>query len=97
MLIDWTIVFSLLIPALVAVAGWFFVHRLAAERERQNKRRELRLKVWEQTYLTLANVSNRELTPELKLDFEKFIPEIQLYSTPKQINFMKEIVEAFNA
>ena len=97
MFIDWTIVFSLLIPALVAVAGWFLAHWLTAKRERLNKRRELRLQVLDRAYLTLMNTSRREeLTPEQKLDFEKFISEIQLYGTLKQINFVKEIVRAFN-
>ncbi len=32
---------SLMIPLLVAVLGWFIAHRLAAARDRANKRREV--------------------------------------------------------
>jgi hypothetical protein len=39
--------------------------------------------------------SNRNWTPELEIEFEKFVAEIQLYGTPRQIELMTKIVRAF--
>ncbi len=95
MIIDWKIGLSLSIPALIAVAGWFFAHWLTSKRDRLSKRRELRLKGLEKAYLKVAGTAHRELTPEMKRDFEDFVSEIQLYGTPNQIKLMSELVEAF--
>jgi hypothetical protein len=86
---------SLGIPALIAVAGWFLGHWLNAKRELNSKRREIRLKGLETAYCRLAMASNRDWTDEHKLEFEKFVAEIQLYGTPRQIQPMIEIVQAF--
>ena len=83
------------IPALIAVAGWFLGHWLNARRELANRRRDLRLKGLETAYNRISMASNRNWTPELEIEFERFIAEIQLYGTPKQIELMTKIVQAF--
>jgi len=93
---DWKLVFSIGVPALVGVAGWYFAHLLTARRELASRRREARLKSLEAAFMRLATSSNREhLTVESIDKLETFVSEIQLYGTPHQITLMSELVEAF--
>jgi hypothetical protein len=39
--------------------------------------------------------ANRDLTPEHEAEIEKFVAEIQLYGTPRQVHLMTEMVKAF--
>ena len=94
-LIDLRLVLALGIPAVIAVAGWFLGHWLNARRELNNKRRETQLKGLETAYVRLAMASNRDWTDEHKLEFERFIAEIQLYGTPRQIELTIGIIQAF--
>jgi hypothetical protein len=94
-IIDLRLLISVGIPALIAVAGWFFGHWLNARRELANRRRDLRLKGLEAAYNRISMASNRNWTPELEIEFEKFVAEIQLYGTPRQIELMTKIVRAF--
>jgi len=83
------------IPSMIAIVGWIVGHWLNSRRERNNRRREARLKGLESAYLCLSMISNRDMNEEYKYDFERFIAEIQLYGTPNQVKLMSEIVEAF--
>ncbi len=94
-IIDWRLAFSLGLPALVAVVGWFFAHRLQAARDRAAKKREIRARALESAYLRLANASNRPLSDTVMKDIEMFVSEIQLYGTPHQIQLMGVLVEAY--
>jgi len=80
---------------MIAIVGWIVGHWLNSRRERNNRRREARLKGLESAYLCLSMISNRDMNEEYKYDFERFIAEIQLYGTPNQVKLMSEIVEAF--
>jgi len=91
-IIDFRLLLSIGIPAVIAVVGWLVGHRLNARRELLNRRREARLKGLEIAYNRLAMVALRDWTDERKLEFEKFVAEIQLYGTPRQIALMQEIV-----
>ena len=94
--IDWQLIATVGIPALIVVIGWLFVHWLDDRRDLTNRKREARLKAMERAYLRLANSANRsELTEQMIDDIELFVWEIQLYGTPKQIKLMQEIVEGF--
>lgn len=92
---DWKLAFTLGVPALVAAVGWIIGHWLNSRRELSNRRREARLKGLETAYMRIAMFAHRELDDTYKAEFEKFVAEIQLYGTPKQIKLMGEIVEAF--
>jgi len=94
-IIDLRLIVSIGVPAVIAVAGLFLAHWLNARREVNNKRREIRLKGLQTAYTRLAMAAQREWTDDLKRDFETFVADIQLYGTPKQIELMIEIVEAF--
>jgi hypothetical protein len=92
---DWKFFFSIGVPTVVVVAGWYFAHRLTAWRELASRKREARLKALEAAYMRLATSSNRVLTNESMDKLETFVSEIQLYGTPRQITLMGEMVEAF--
>ena len=93
--IDWRLVATVGIPAVVVVAGWFFVHWLDARRDLASRKREARLKALEAAYMRVATSSNRPLTEKSMDDLETFVFELQLYGTPRQIQLMTEIVEGF--
>ncbi len=93
--VDWTLALSLGVPAIVAVVGWLIGHRLNSRRELTNRRREARLKGLEVAFNRIAMFTHRDWDENNKLEFERFVAEIQLYGTPKQIKLMSNIVEAF--
>lgn len=95
-LIDLRLALTLGVPALIAVVGWIVGHWLSSRRELRNRRREARLKGLEAAYKCLAMAAVREWTDEHKLEFEKFVAEIQLYGTPRQVTLMTNLVEAFD-
>ena len=59
------------------------------------RKREARLKALETAYMRLAASSNRPLNDEIKDELEKFVSEIQLYGTPRQIQLTTVLVEEF--
>jgi hypothetical protein len=93
-LIDWRLVLSLGIPAVVAVAGWFLAHWLTSRRDVVVRKREARVKALEVAYLRLANSSHRSFGATEITALELFVSEIQLYGTPRQIAMMQSLVEA---
>ena len=95
-LIDISLAITLGVPALIAVVGWIVGHWLNSRRELRNRRREARLKGLEAAYKCLAMAAVRDWTEEHELEFEKFVAEIQLYGTPRQVTLMTNLVEAFN-
>lgn len=95
-LIDVRLAMTLGVPAAIAVVGWIVGHWLNSRRELSNRRREARLKGLEAAYTRLAMAANRDWTDEHKLEFEKFVAEIQLYGTPRQVTLMTQLVEAFD-
>lgn len=91
--IDWEPILTIGIPAVVVVAGWFFVNQLNARRELAIRKREARLKALEAAYMRLATSHNRPLSHEIQEKMEVFVSEIQLYGTPGQLQLMTEIVK----
>lgn len=93
--LDWKMMVTLGVPAVIVVAGWFFGHWLTARRELASRKREARVKALEAAYMRLATSSNREQTPEMLDKLETFVSEIQLYGTPRQIELMGHLVETY--
>ena len=93
--VDWKLALTLGVPALVAVFGWLLGHWLNSLRELTNRRREARLKGLETAFTRVAMFTHRDWDENHKLEFERFVAEIQLYGTPKQIELMVHIVSAF--
>ncbi len=74
------------VPSIVAVFGWFAAHQFNAHRDRQNKRRDLRIQFLLEAYRRLESVANREKkTEEQMLAFESAVADIQLLGSPEQI------------
>lgn len=94
-IIDWGLALSITIPAIVAIAGWFFVHKLNSAQELKTRKREARLKSLETAYMRIATDMNRPLDDKITNNLEVFVAEIQLYGTPKQIKLMQVMVEEF--
>ena len=85
----------LLVTATVAIVGWYAAHRLAAGRDRINKRRELQVQYLIEAYRRLEFVSNRRITRGTAPDFEKAIADIQLFRTPRQVALAREFANNF--
>lgn len=72
-----------LVPAIVAVVGWFMAHQFNSYRDRVNKRRELRIQYLLEAYRRLESAANRpNKTEKQALDFESAVADIQLLGTP---------------
>jgi hypothetical protein len=85
--------FPLLLPLIVtvvlAVAGWYAVHRLSMNRDQENKRRELRIQYLLEAY-RLENSSNRhDLSPYAR-DLESALADIQLLGGEDQVQLAHE-------
>lgn len=75
-----------IVPAIVAVIGWFAAHQFNVYRDRQNKRRDLRVEFLLDAYRRLESAANRkEKTEAQKLAFESAVADIQLLGTPEQV------------
>lgn len=94
-LVDWRLVVTLGLPAMVAVVGWFYVHKLNAQRDLVIRKREARLKALEAAYMRISTSMNRPLDDKVVDAIETFVAEIQLYGTPRQIELMQVMVEEF--
>jgi hypothetical protein len=88
-----TAILSITITALVAVVGWFIVHRLTISRDIKNKRTELIIKYLIEAYRKLENVSHRD-NPNMQ-DFESAIADIQLFGTSRQVELAQKISMEF--
>jgi hypothetical protein len=75
---------SLTIPLLVAVLGWFIAHRLAAARDRANKRREIEVSYLIDAFRSLRNVVHGRVF-DYADDFESAVLDIQLFGSVAQI------------
>src|SRR5712692_10467988 len=89
--IDWRLVATIGVPAIIVVAGWFLGHWLNARRDLAIRKREARLKALESAYMRIATSSNRPFTDKSMDDIETFVSEIQLYGTPRQVVLMSEM------
>jgi len=74
------------VPAVVAVIGWFAAHQFNVYRDRQNKRRDLRVQFLLDAYRRLESAANRpKKTEEQALAFESAVADIQLLGTADQV------------
>jgi len=82
---------TLLIPTLVAVVSWFVGSWLAARRDRENKRRELRLQYLIDAYRRLSNAAERNLAPPYAQELESAVADIQLFGSAAQLVLLRQI------
>ena len=87
-------VLKLLVPAIVAVLGWFVAHQFNAHRDRANKRRDLRIQFLLDAYRRLESAAERpESRTEERDKFESALADIQLLGTKEQI---EELMQFFS-
>jgi hypothetical protein len=93
--LDWRLILSLAIPALVAIGGLIGAHWLGSRRELANRRREARLQALSKAFMKLAMFVRRTGPPSDQAihDFEEFVAEIQLYGTASQLALMHRLVD----
>ena len=85
----------LLITTIVAIGGWFVIHRLSQNRERTNKRRDMRVQYLIDAWNILENASNR--TDNLHVnELEKAIAAIQLFGSRRQIDLALKFADEFS-
>jgi hypothetical protein len=83
-----------LITVSAAIYGWFKVHRLNSERDRELKRREIITKHLIDAYRLLANdIVHRDPSPETDLKLEMFITDLQLFGSDYQIKLTKKLTD----
>jgi len=92
---DVDLLIPLLITALVAIGGWFVVHRLSQNRERANKRRDLIVEYLIDAWKILENASNRTDNTCIN-ELEKAIASIQLFGTCKQVDLALKFASEFS-
>lgn len=90
----------LLITTVVAILGWYVVHRTAMSRDRASKRRDLRVQYLIDAYRRLEGVSNRgpvSATDTRAAILESAISDIQLFGSPSQVEGAKVFARQFAA
>ena len=88
----WQTALSLGVPLLVAVLGWWSVHRLNARRDRQNKIRELRTRYLVDACRTLTRVGLEKDCVPLARELEDAVSDIYLFGTSSQVQLVKAYV-----
>lgn len=90
---NWNLLIPLLVTTVVAIAGWFAAHRLAAVRDQATERRKIRVQHLLEAYRRLEPYGR--VTPENSRDLEQAIADIQLLGTPEQVALAQSFAMAF--
>jgi hypothetical protein len=87
----------LIVTVLVALGGWFAVHRLSAWRDRVNFNRGIRTEFLIKAFQKLANAAHRPPSPESQYfrDMEAAITDIQLFGSTSQIKMIDAFTHEF--
>lgn len=88
-----------IIGAGIAVAGWFFVQRSNLDRDRKKRLEDSRVQFLLEAYRRLESTSNRkpsEMTENQKIEFESAIADIQLLGTQAEINTLGAFLKKYN-
>lgn len=93
---NYELALSLSVPVIIAVVGWYIVSDLATRRDRDNKRREIRVQHLIEAYRLFADVSNRPYSDATGPALEKAMTEIQLLGSRAVVVIADEWVEAYS-
>jgi len=88
---------SHIVTVLVALVGWFAVHRLTAWRDRVNHKRKISTDFLIKAFQNLANAANREPSPQYFRDMEAAIADIQLFGSTSQIKMIETFTKSAGA
>jgi hypothetical protein len=86
---------SHIVTVLVALVGWFAVHRLTAWRDRVNHKHKISTDFLIKAFQNLANAANREPSPQYFCDMEAAIADIQLFGLTSQIKMIEAFTKEF--
>ena len=88
---------SHLVTVLVALAGWFAVHRLSAWRDRANHNRKIRTEFLIMAFQKLGNATNRPpiTGSQYFRDMESAVVDIQLFGSTSQIQMVDLFTKEF--
>jgi hypothetical protein len=85
--IDWKTFFSILIPALIAVSGWFAADSFSRKRDSANRLKEIKYTYLIDAYRKLSNGVLRSPTDVAAVrDIESAISDIQLLGSKEQVD-----------
>ena len=83
---------KLALTVALAVIGWIVAHRVTADRDRKNKRREISLEHLVNAYRILTNeVTHRDLNTKRTESLENILSDIQLFGSLDQVELAKEL------
>lgn len=85
---------KIIVTITLAIFGWVIGHFFTSQRDKQLKRRELSIEYLVNAYRILTNeVSHRTETDERSEKLENTLSDIQLFGTPKQVEFARQLAE----
>jgi len=84
-----SLLIPLLITSIVVIIGWFTVNWLSSNRDRANKRRDLRVQYLIEAWRRLENATGRS-DDSRSADLETAIADIQLFGSPRQIELAQK-------
>ncbi len=95
-ILNWQLLIPLMITSCIAILGWLVAHLFNTHRDRQNKRREIRVKYLIEAYRRLEGGACRGAihNTEYGKGLESAIADIQLFGTVKQVCMAKELATA---
>lgn len=82
---DWKVVISVLVPAVVAIAGWFVANRISARKDLATRRRELIVSYLVDAYRKLEKSASAVIPEESWAGIESAIADIQLFGSSRQV------------
>ena len=93
---NWQLLVPLLITTGVAILGWLVGHYLTSKRDRQNKRREIRVQYLIEAYRNLEAGASRGPIHETEFGkgFESAIADVQLLGSDEQARMADELAIA---
>ena len=93
--------FDILVPlfvtTIVAIVGWYIVHRMASNRDRINKKRDLQVKYLIEAYQAIENSCSRNENTPYREKLERAVSDIQLIGNPEQVRLAKEFTTGMAA
>lgn len=101
--VDISLSLTLLIPAIITVLGWYFANNLEAQRDRENKLRDIKIQFDIDAYNDINLALQRSWSRDTNVYRQLYIPldaallKIQLAGTESQIQAAQDIMDSFSA
>jgi hypothetical protein len=96
-LLSFNLLVPLLITSVVTILGWLATHEFAARRDRNNKKRDLRVQYLIEAWRKLEMSSNRPSDARYSEAIESAISDIQLFGSPKQIELAQTFANSISS